>query len=340
MIAILNILLNIHLLPMPAHANYEAETRQVEVKQISAVDDLAIFSENFFNKPFNDLVLKNHTSPADMAETGLIENGIYFVYDKKGNSLGVLKVMPMGDLDDEILFEEEFSALNHLRNLKFKHFHLVNLFGRAQGVVAGEDSLVLAESVAPGKTMNSLIREYGKSVTPIGKRQAFEKLKAGVKETAVAMAELHNKSPKLKANPYYLKKYSGYLPGPWGIIHGDAHPGNIFYDQATNQTTFIDFQMTPDLALGGPVGYDVANFMTTMEILGQYKDLSEAQTKEMSDLFLNTYRKSGSTLTANDVSYYQQKIYKRYASIPESEIDGPDAKQLKFIKSYCQTRII
>lgn len=339
MLAIIQILLNIHLLPLPMDQTTTPDARQIAATQITVEDDLAIFSENFFDLPFEELTLKNHSSPADMAETGLVENGIYFVYDRSGDALGVLKIMPTSDYDDELMFEDEYTALDELRQYSFKHFHLVNLFGRAHGEVNGEDTLVLAESIAPGKSINQLIKNYAKMSSGSGKTKALGEIKDGVRETALAMAELHKKFPKLSSNPTYLSKYSGYLPGPYGLIHGDAHPGNIFYDKESGHVTFIDFQMTPDLSEGGPVGYDLANFIITVDMLGKYKNIPANETDALIDEFLSNYQANGPAISLNDIKYYQTKIYERYANLPEEEITGPDSGQARFIHDYCVEKL-
>ena len=339
MLNIVPILLNFLLLPLPVDHETTPDAKHVEVTQISDADDLAIFSENFFDRPFSQLILKNHLSPADMAETGLIEGGIYFVYDKTGNTLGVLKAMPTAYDDDVALFEDEYSAIDGLSHLSFKNFHTVNLFGRAQGEINGEDMLVLAESVAPGQTINQLIKDYSKMSSSPGKEQAINDIEAGVDATAVALAELHLKSPKSQANSYYLKKYNGHLPGPYGIIHGDTHPGNIFYDKKNAQSTFIDFQLAPDLQVGGPVGYDIANFLVTTELMGKYKKIPDSDMERLCTSFVSTYRANGVTISDSDITYYKTKIYERYANIPDDWLEGPDAHQAAFISEYSKKKL-
>src|SRR3990167_3312265 len=111
MIAIISFLLNFYLLPLPVDQRSAPDAREVATVQISAEDDLAYLSQNFFKRPFSELTLKNHYSPADMAEAGLYEAGIFFVYDSEGNKLGVLKTIPFGDKEDERLFRDEVIAL-------------------------------------------------------------------------------------------------------------------------------------------------------------------------------------------------------------------------------------
>ncbi len=339
MLLIIPILLNIHLLPLPVDQNRAPDAKMIETTQIKKTDDIAIFSENFFGKPFKELKFKNHSSTADMAESGLIENGIYFVYDKKGNTLGILKTLPSEDLHDEILFEDEFSALNDLRKLSFTHFHLVEVYGRAQGHLNGEETLFLAEAPADGKTLNQLIKNYGKMTSTNGRETALSDLKMAMDETAIAMAELHQKSPKTRANPEYIRMFSKKPPGPYGIIHGDTHPGNIFYDQSSNKVTFIDFQMTPDLKVGGPIGYDVANFITSVEFLGQYNHIPKEEIERLTASFLTNYRDHGPRLLDQDLAFYQHDIYKRYSRLPKDAITGPDSHQARFINEYCKEQL-
>ncbi len=334
MIAIISILLNFHLLPLPVDQHSAPDAQEVAVTKISSNDDLAHLSESFFEKPFSELVLKNHYSPADMAESGLYDGAVFYVYDNEGNKIGVIKTIPSSDQEDQELFRSEVESLQKFQKMSFRHFHSIKILGDATGDIDGEENLILAETVAKGVTINQLIKDFSKMSSPSGKKEAFLALQVAVKETGAALGELHAKSPKMKANPEYLKKYNNHLPGPYGIIHGDAHPGNIFYDKKTNQITFIDFQMTPPISKGGPAGVDIAQFLVSLELMTKYRDFSDQQVEELREAFLQAYRENGPKISDQEIVFYEKKVFKRYARMSGDSLKGRDGHQARFIKDY------
>lgn len=339
MFALIPMVLNFLIAPVGGTIDASApEAKQVTLSQREVSEDIKNFIEPFFGVPSDQVVVKNHSSPGDLAETGLIEGGIYFIETRKGKPIGVLKVMPRGYEDDEQLFEKEFTSLDKLRSTAFKDFHYIEIVGRGEGEVRGERALILAEKVAPGRSMNQLLKEYPKKTSAKGKQQILDEIEGGVRSSGRALGELHAKSPKWRANSSYARQYDDKLPGPYGWIHGDAHPGNIFYDQKNDQVTFIDFQMMPSLDIGGPVGVDVANFLATMDILGAYKQIPKEERLKWREIFFEAYSQTGPKLHRQDVLFYEEEVYKRYAKLPEDGGSGPDAHQVRFIHHYCTVK--
>lgn len=339
MIAILSLISSFLLLPMPADHHLAPDATEVQVKKVSAQDDLAIFAVKFFKKPFSELVITCHSSSQDMAESGLFDSGIYYVYDLQGNKLGIIKSVPSNESEDETLYHDEVRALNTLKKIPFSHFHCVKLLGTSCAEIAGEHRLVLAETVAKGETLNQLIKDYGKMTSSSGKKELSAKIEAGMRETGAALAELHVKSPKSKANANYLSSYNGYLPGPYGIIHGDAHPGNIFYDATSGEVTFIDFQMTPSTSIGGPVGVDIGQFLACVELMSKYRKIPENQLSNWKKAFLDSYQETGPAISESEMTYYETNVYNRYANMSEIEKTDPDYHQATFVKDYSIQKI-
>jgi hypothetical protein len=86
-------------------------------------------------------------------------------------------------------------------------------------------------------------------------------------------------------------------PGGAALIHGDAHPGNVFWDASTG-VTFIDtphshFSMDMD---GNPIGSPVRDVTNMAQRLGRFLRPVRSSEVEIADIqttFIDAYARSG-----------------------------------------------
>ncbi|CAF0986594.1 unnamed protein product [Adineta steineri] len=97
------------------------------------------------------------------------------------------------------------------------------------------------------------------------------------------------------------------------IVHGDAHPGNLFWDSSVG-VTFID---TPSLhysmdSMGKPIGTperDIASFEGRLVELCRKAGISENESKSFRDTFLNNYdAEKGGSLSEKKLKFFQLRF--------------------------------
>ena len=83
------------------------------------------------------------------------------------------------------------------------------------------------------------------------------------------------------------------------VVHGDAHPGQFFFDTATNRITMIDVS-TLHCSLGehgdarGAPERDVGHFIHMLHRTGEQVGLNNDEINECAEIFLKTYCQEGS----------------------------------------------
>ncbi|CAF4152603.1 unnamed protein product, partial [Adineta steineri] len=97
------------------------------------------------------------------------------------------------------------------------------------------------------------------------------------------------------------------------IVHGDAHPGNLFWDSLAG-VTFID---TPSLhysmdSMGKPIGTperDIASFEGRLVELCRKAGISKNESKSFRDTFLNNYdAEKGGSLSEKKLKFFQLRF--------------------------------
>jgi uncharacterized protein (DUF2252 family) len=101
-------------------------------------------------------------------------------------------------------------------------------------------------------------------------------------------------------------------PGGAALTHGDAHPGNFFYDPRVG-TTLID---TPNLYFSmdekrNPAGFparDVAKLYQSLAIAGRGSGLSPEEALRLQRAFLQAYSDAGGLLTDEAFAYFRADV--------------------------------
>jgi serine/threonine protein kinase len=314
--------LNIYLLSLLAPA---PETlTQEEIKE---------FSNTFFSKNEEELTLKEHSAPKDLAEAGL-GDPIFMVLDKNKQAIGVIKTISIEDPDGRASFRAEYEALDQINHLPLKHFHAIHLRGTSETISQG----IIAQDFAKGSSLNSYLKKISKTSNSKERTLLLNQLKRAVSLTATSLAELHNYQSFPYPEQKYLMKYdTDHPPGPFGMIHGDTHPGNIFYDEKTDSLTFIDFGSANLSEYGAPVLQDAANFLLTLEIFASYYKLNQAEITLLTETFTTNYQAQIPSATPEALTFYKNYFLKTFAD-PDNW-DPKFSDQSQFIQTYCHNSL-
>lgn len=292
------------------------------------------FSSKFFEMKKEDFQIKKHSSPSDLAEAGQ-GDPVFIVKDKKGNPIGVIKTISTEFPDGRAHFKAEYEALDFLSHLQLKNFHTVKFKGIGEITMDGEKKGIIAEEFAKGLSINQFLKKISKTGNEKKRAVLLRDLNRGMEKTALALSELHQfKKFSYPAQSYLIKFDTDHPPGPSGIIHGDTHPGNIFYDPKTDEISFIDFGSTHLAREGAPILQDAGNFLLTFEIFAAYYHLTDEEIKKLTDTFLITYKSKVSEATDESIAFYKNYYIKTYASTETWDEEASD--QAEFIHSYCR----
>ncbi|OGN61888.1 MAG: hypothetical protein A3F09_00300 [Chlamydiae bacterium RIFCSPHIGHO2_12_FULL_49_11] len=254
----------------------------------------------------------------DFAEEGRTDR-IYVL--KEGDTpVFILKTLDMKKEDEKRDYYQEKRAFEVVQS---KHFHRFRT-PRLAYIGVKENTGMLIETPAAGKSLVWWLQDR----TPEGR----EALKDAVEEAAIALAELHTSHKFSTPAPYYQKLYpASSLPGPYGLIHGDVHPGNIFFDGKS--ITFIDLSSLYPSLNGAPVALDVAHFTLMLRAFAGYYGVPKKEVELLVTQFLTTYRKHGYALSDKLIESYMKLIAHEYASYLAEGIGSQD-HQILYVKRF------
>ena len=115
---------------------------------------------------------------------------------------------------------------------------------------------------------------------------------------------------QLKAKVNSLIREVGQNPGSSALIHGDAHPGNFFYDP-NEGLTLID---TPTLSQSigadgypvGPPARDFGNFEQKLANFGQRYELAPDEIRQLQQAFRQAYQSAGgASMTEEAIRFFR-----------------------------------
>ncbi len=327
------ILLNIYLLSflLPSSGTSFAEWKDVQNPPLEEL------SCSFFSLKPEECTIKEHSSPTDLAESGL-GDPVFIVVDKNNSPIGVVKTISLKLPDGKKSFKSEFESLNKLNHLHLKKFHTIKLKGTAETTINGEKTGLIAEEFAPGSSLNHYLKKIAHTSDPHEREKLLTELNRGVEKTALALAELHQyKKFSHPAHNYLIKFDTDHPPGPYGLIHGDTHPGNIFYDAKTDTLSFIDFGSSHLGREGAPVLQDASNFLLTLEIFSAYYHLTTAEIHTLTQTFTEGYQTHMPAATSEALAFYRSYYIKAFAN--PTTWDSEQSHQAKFIHSYCNEEL-
>ncbi len=270
---------------------------------------------------------------------------VSLIRDRNGRAIGALKVFPNNQTS---VFARELSAMERLGKERFAGSVKALAVGRAL-TPEGEKG-VLVMSVAPGHSMDEIIARPSKAPDP-ERTGALAELEGAVVVTARTLADLHTRPhgsgaplphdflkqlPGNKSIVKRLKRASGPLlreadlhpqlirqrmdelllafrdnPGGAGLTHGDAHPGNFFYDPGVGITLIdtpnLHFSMDANRKPAGTPARDVAKFYQSLASFGPRAGLlpEKGEIARLHQIFLGSYRDAGGIFTEEAFAYFR-----------------------------------
>jgi hypothetical protein len=336
LIASISILLNSSFLPisMEQARNFTSKLEEVEPSK-----DLKTINTKFFNR--QKITFKKLVAGEDLAESGK-GSIIYFAYANDGSLLAAIKQLPLDDKYDKEELEDEVLSLHERYFINVKNFKVPKLIGTAEFSDEKRSSAYIIETIAQGKSINSLVKDV-KTASGIEKHRKYEVLKRSVAQTAKAFAELHKLKQKTTYSNYYDNQYANVhsqkFEGPYGMIHGDAHLGNIFYDDKSGTTTFIDLSFMPESLKGAPVGLDSGKFIFTLEAISLFYGLDQKKSDELISIYKSTYLANNKQMSEELLNDYTMLAYKDYA-YPEENLYASDrTDQGSFLYKFAKNKI-
>jgi len=282
-------------------------------------DELATFAASRVGKNPNQVNLRNIKELKQEGATGVSGAPVFFLFDDQGQSIATVKLFP--NLNE---FARELSALKRFEEEEFEVIKSPQNLGVAQ---AGELG-VLVSSVAPGAAIDDYLQRLG-TATGENRSKEMERTTQAVKGNARALSELHSVrggqvpqrflerhinavrdiegklSARIREVPgievSWLHKQIDQVvndaianPGQASLIHGDAHPGNFFWDQPSEQLTAID---TPTMHYsmgeeGEPIGAparDYGNFYQKLAHFGVNYEVLPEEVEQLQQAFADEY---------------------------------------------------
>lgn len=331
----ISLLLNSYCLPVPMEKAHDY-SKKMEIVENN--EDLEKINNRFFNLEF--VTFKKLVPGEDLAESGK-GSTIYFAYADDGRPLGVIKEVPVEDCYDRTELKDEISSLHERYFHDTKYFTVPRLVGTAEFASDVRSSAYIVETMAKGKSINALVKDVAKS-KGIKRARAMDQLKAAMENTALSFAEFHALQPKSSYASHYDDYYSetkkGIFKGPYGIIHGDAHLGNIFYDTESGKTTFIDLSFMPESLQGAPVGLDSGKFIFTLEGIGSFYGLTENEISDLTGTYTKIYLAHSPKMTQELMDQYTEIAYKHYA-FPSGPYLADDTDQGGYLYRFAMNKV-
>ncbi len=257
-------------------------------------------------------------------DSDLIEDGkladIFFV-QKEGHTVAVVKQFgktkkPRRD------YHREVCALQEMKEQGTLPFSEI--------ITAGEDNdhFYIIMKLAEGRSFNQWLKEIGRS--SLGREKKLDALCKGIEQAGRHLRKFHlfyqRENFSLDTEAFNNnEKYFGYLQNRIknnpisgieakllnrrekelekrlthhkiivGQIHGDLHPGNIFYASKSDEVTFIDFSTLTypkRINKGLPVAQDAVKCILTLKVVAKIYGLTDQEIDKIESAFYRGYGK-------------------------------------------------
>jgi aminoglycoside phosphotransferase (APT) family kinase protein len=269
------------------------------------------------------------------------------ILDAGNTLLGVLKLFPSKEQ-----FAMELSSLARLGRVRIVRGRAVYARGVARSSRRRDAYGMVVSSAAPGRDVEGMMRETGATPTGPERRQKFRKLSTAVAAIGRTLARLHTVSPgsggavasafvqrhidEMLGRKSQLPALRAQLasvgidvaelqsridtlvarfranPGRAALVHGDAHPGNYFYNPATGvtiiDTTTLHFSID---ARGRPIGApsrDIAYFTQQVAHYSVTLKLTPTEVAALQTVFRRAYTAAGGVgTTAESDAFFRAR---------------------------------
>jgi hypothetical protein len=303
--------------------------------------------------------------PGQVGQFGVSGAKVYLIRATEGGqevTVAAVKVFPKTEEHIQE-FARELSALDRLGRENLSNQGAVRRLGAGR---TPEGAGVLIMSGAAGRSIDSLLVALGKREASLDEvRQAVQRngealarlhtatttaapaspavTKVFVDDFNVSLQQLEAlaaKNPRLARviDLAAVRRQANELiagieknPGTGTVVHGDYHPGNVFYDAAQGRITMIDVARTHtsiDTAGTGiaSAGRDAATFVSALMIFGQQYNVPRGQLAELQASFLQSYSSAVArpAFSAEALAFHRARYALRqlYASMTEEANAG------------------
>jgi hypothetical protein len=260
-----------------------------------------------------------------------------FLVKHLGRPLGVIKVFQaFGEMAQELSAMAELGSLQIDKLGAPQLLAAGKLVPGGGNLVKDRELGFMMASIAPGVPLDDLMVAVGKATAE--RPQRLQELREAVGAVGARLAALHTQPPGSGQGPVgedfirlHVEKVTSYAndvaqsqaalqwgldgfpldqlahtvctdfakdPGPTAIIHGDAHPGNFFFDSSTGMVTAIDTP-TMDTSIGrgdkplGSPARDVVNFLHKLDTVGRGAQLRAEEVEALQQELAHRYGEAG-----------------------------------------------
>ncbi len=307
-------------------------------------------------------IKKNSTQ--DLIEGGKIAD-IFFVTDLDQSEEYVIKRHDKKSGYSKE-YEKEVSAYQFLNKHRFRYFKIPKLFQSTED----DEYLYLTLSKIQGSSLNQLLKKR-KTLSKEQKIAYDKTLKIFMEKCGCAFYELHHSSPnspfiyrieprpiekKIESIHGLSKKKGGILlkihqilsrkltdhPITYGTTHGDLHPGNLFFDEKTENLTLIDFstlsgylQKKPRMAIPEELAYFISHF----EMIASLHGFDDQEIEDLVNHFKNHYPNSEEI--GDQIDYFRLiYLIEMMETCQNGSSDKIINQQMKKIFSYSKRKSI
>ncbi|MDN3505073.1 MAG: aminoglycoside phosphotransferase family protein [Rhabdochlamydiaceae bacterium] len=260
-----------------------------------SADCNTFIKENFGD---NYSAIKREVSEDDLFNEGKIAD-IHYVISANNRTIAVVKEFDKG-LDSQGDFQKELNAYYLLEKSSNNFFNTPKL------LKSGEDSdhYYLMLSVAAGENLYHWLKEG-----------SLDQLLEGVELSGQALRKFHSRLIKRPLKENIARKYNRaklfdkFIDKPsigikevkdhflttkftLGQVHGDLHPGNVFYDDQSKEVTFIDFSTLTNpvkTMKGDPIAADAMKYLTSLQSVAYVYGYRCDEIKEIEEAFFKGY---------------------------------------------------
>lgn len=303
-----------------------------------------IAQEHFQADP-KSLTIETYENPGDITE-GLSGFPLFFIKHRDKGVLFVIKAF----LDENALMANTMTLGSFLvAALALKESKPTLPIGHVEHVKEGHRAVLIALEAAKGESLHNLLIKVGEA--PLGsplRQDRFNSLINAVSKSAKALAELnkahseksHGLAPRFlerdklwiddflavieqypNLTPFKKQKAAKQIkffnaemqkkPMAIGYIHGDAHPGNLFYDSEQDLLFFTDLDRVCS-SIGangepaGPVAFEYVFALLSLKFDASLHGLTTEEIQKIEESFHEAYKKKTeqSFPSEESIAYY------------------------------------
>lgn len=293
------------------------------------------FIQDTLGYKLQSVKIQKHKSNDPMDEG--LNSQILDLQSKSGKTLCIIK-----QVEDPILGRQEKDSIDLLSQLQISFLEPI----KVKGYKSFDDCYIFAMEQAKGESLSTLIRNVGRAPQYKPSRpKAYAHLLDAFARTAVVFKELHAAMPKKQIAQEYIgrnrkiistfvSRYDRYKmriqkeefvshveklekqyntrTDKIGYIHGDSHPGNIFYDKETEKISLIDLEdMGPSIYNkedGGPCVEDYLRIIYFFRLMSLKAHLTKKEISTVETLFDRIYFAEKEPFLLKDIFYMRMLL--------------------------------